>query len=347
METQSKNSLLVGINEVSEPETVTRDTIIRPQGNEERKETPKKKNIKPPEKSKNICFCPYFYDFYRIITSIEIISFLGLIVYSYIFFIREGIKHNYILLCFEFDPTGYYPFRTDKAAIVLLFLILFGLLLIICNFFILNDIKKIKSFYEAHQFFFHINIACLGGSFIVGLLYLRDYDTLSIQLALSATGLICMSIVTIRDKKKKYSSIFSLLMESFIPPILMALDLFMIVNLCIELVSRTPWNIQMKTEFKSQMTIGGNIFILFIGIAVLTINKDILFPLSLVILETGMMTNGSNYTFWEMLSCILVVLFIFGSVTSLIFKKKKEVFRISFGIGENDMLKNDSLETHN
>ena len=95
-----------------------------------------------------------------------------------------------------------------------------------------------------------------------------------------------------------------------------------------DLLTRKFYNVQLEYDFKRTVNIYANLVYFALSVGVLTFNRDIIYPLCLVIFDTGMLTKTKLYSFEETLVILLVTLFTFGAVVITIFKKKTKIFRI-------------------
>ena len=113
------------------------------------------------------------------------------------------------------------------------------------------------------------------------------------------------------------------------PSILMSILSYLLIYTVSDLLTRHFYNVQLVDEFKREVNIYANLVYFALGVGVLTFNRDIIYPLCLVIFDTGMLTKTKLYSFKETLVILLVTLFTFGAVVITIFKNKTKIFRIN------------------
>lgn len=267
-------------------------------------------------------------NYYRIFSTVYIIGFIILAALSVIhFFIKEG-RHNFILGCFEFDMDYYFPYLTNPGTFNICLLILFAMLLCILNSLIRNDNVKVKSLIINTLLFSNLSLGAIAASFIIGMCSLRYYYTVAVNICLSSFGIICCCFSFFKSKKKTFVNVIDLINENFFPSILLSLQCYMLLYNVVDITTRTPNNLTLVTYNKQLCSIIANIVYFCLGIFVLTFYQDIMFPTILIIIDTGMLTRGKIYSFYETLTSIIVVLFMFYATVLTIFKMKLKLFKL-------------------
>ena len=283
------------------------------------------------QKQKKNCLSKYFkqkcINIIRIISIIYICLIIGIIILAIALYFKKEGKHNYILACFEFDE-GYFPFLTNQGTFFICIFILFFILVCILNSLVRNDYVKIKKLIINYLLYYNFTLGTIASSFIIGMVSLRYYYTIGLNIGLAVLGLISSSIVYFKSKKQIYKTVIDLINENFMTSVLLSLQSYMLLYNIEEIITRTPHNLTLPTAYKLYFSIGCDVLYFCIGIFALTFYQDIIFPIIEAIIDTGMLTKSPIYSFYEILTSIFVVLFLFYAVVLTIFKLKLNLFKI-------------------
>jgi hypothetical protein len=277
----------------------------------------------------------------------NIATILEIIFYNVRFSNKSHISfyNNFQLLNFEFIKISdkiksmtYFPFSTSEYAFYLfsIFILSFSIVTIFKLF--LNEPEFIKSFFKDFDIYFLISLLSLIIRYLIGIISKFNQTIIYTNLIFSSISLLCILYVFLNTKTHKYKDIYYLVSHNFLPSSFLALETYCFLycfcyDYCLSMASNDNNDYKYKTE------IVFNIIFFFIGVMILTFKRDIIFPLVIVIFETGLLTRGNDGNFFVILCDVFILLFIFGSVILAIFQKKKKVFEL-----EDDFLVNDSIE---
>ena len=277
----------------------------------------------------------------------NIATILGIIFYNVRFSNKSHISfyNNFQLLNFEFIKISdkiksmtYFPFSTSEYAFYLfsIFILSFSIVTLFKLF--LNEPEFIKSFFKDFDIYFLISLLSLIIRYLIGIITKFTQTIIYINLILSSISLLCILYVFLNTKTHKYKDIYYLVSHSFLPSCFLALETYCFLycycyDYCLSMASNN------NNDYKYKVEIVFNFIFFFIGVMILTFKRDIIFPLVIVIFETGLLTRGNDGNFFVILCDVFILLFIFGSVILAIFQKKKKVFEL-----EDDFLVNDSVE---
>lgn len=267
--------------------------------------------------------------FLRFLNVITIFIFFAIMLSALIYFNIKEARHNYILLNIDFYPDSLFPFLTDPYAFLLALFALTSTFISICNTLILNKRPIAKSFIKDTGILLFVCLLCIAISFIIGIFSLKYLHTMIINLILYTIGLIAITIIVARIRKHNFCNKESVVNQGFMPSILMSILSYLLIYTVSDLLTRHFYNVQLVDEFKREVNIYANLVYFALGVGVLTFNRDIIYPLCLVIFDTGMLTKTKLYSFKETLVILLVTLFTFGAVVITIFKNKTKIFRIN------------------
>jgi len=317
----------------------------------------KKNEIKKKDKEKNtfLDFFPIYknisLDILRYITITILILYniatiLGIIFYNTRFRSKESSFYtNFQLLNFEFIKISdriksmtYFPFSTSEYAFYLfsIFILSFSIITIFKLF--LNEEEFIKSIFKDFDIYFQISLFSLIIRYLIGIISKFNQTIVYTNLIFSSISLLCILYVFLNTKTHKYKDIYYLVSHSFLPSAFLALETYCFLYCyCYDYCLSTASND--NNDYKYKVEIFFNIIFFFIGVIILTFKKDIIFPLVIVIFETGLLTRGNGENFFVILFDVFILLFIFGSVILAIFQKKKKIFQL-----EDDFLVNESMD---
>ena len=281
-----------------------------------------------------------------IIILYNVATILGIIFYNTRFNNKQSsFYNNFQLLNFEFIKISnyiksmtYFPFSTSEYAFYLfsIFILSFSIITIFKLF--LNEEEFIKSFFKDFDIYFLISLISLIIRYLIGIISTFNQTIIYTNLILSSFSLLCILYVFLNTKTHKYKDIYYLVSHSFLPSSFLALETYCFLYCyCYDYCLLTASND--NNNYKYKVEIFFNIIFFIIGVMILTFKKDIIFPLVIVIFETGLLTRGNDENFFVILCDVFILLFIFGSVILAIFQKKKKVFQL-----EDDFLVNDSMD---
>ena len=272
---------------------------------------------------------------------------IGILYYNFRFDTSNdaNVYYNFQLLNFEFikindkiKAISYFPFSTSEYAFYLIsiFILIFSLITI--YLLVINDPEFIKSFFKDIDIYFQITLLSLSIRYIIGMAIKFTRTIIFINLLFSSISLLCILFVFLNTKTHKYKNIKYLITHSFLPSLFMALETYCFLYcFCFYYCECRASNNNNNYKYKTEIVC--NILFFIIGVMVLTFKKDIIFPLVIVVFETGLLTRGNDGNFFVILCDVFILLFTFGSVILAIFQKKKKIFEL-----EDDFLENDSTE---
>ena len=243
---------------------------------------------------------------------------------------KNKSKSNF-LLCFDFTGDLYFPFQTDIYALYLYLLFLFVTLICTIYMLIESDIPSLKNYLYRSLLFILLTLAVLGASFIIGAVFKeRNFKFMITNLLLSISGFTFTGYIYFKTRKSIYYDIKIFLGEYFLTSLLFSFECyFVLFNIC-DLVTK---NNQSANKGKAQdreneiMNFLCNIAYFLSGIIVLTIFRDIVFPIILIIIELGLLMTPKGDA-KDVITAVVTVLFVFYALVFTIFKSKKELFRI-------------------
>ena len=274
-------------------------------------------------KPKNILFSIVLY----ILFIISILIAVGL------YNIRE-INHNYILLCFEFKPipqnyytNEFYVFLTSVYATYYILFIIICILLLICYSLIKNKNNFSKNYFEDTSFFFPIYLICFIIKSFMGILFLMKLFQIYFHLILTIIGFICLIYFYIKGKNRKYYNIFNLICQNFYPSILLCFELYSLIFLICRILTIEKCD-SYNRKYKVKVELIGNLIYFLTGVSIMIFYKDIIFPLTLVIIETGLLTKAGSSQFLLIILNIFFLSFMFYSSIFVIITNKSNIFKL-------------------
>ena len=262
-----------------------------------------------------------------------ILSIISILIAVGLYNIRE-INHNYILLCFEFKPIpqNYYTkeffvFLTSVYATYYIFFIIISILLLICYCLIKNNNNFSAIYFEDTSIFFPIYLICFIIKSFIGIFFLMDLFQIYFHLILTIIGFICLIYIFIQGKKRRYDNIFNLICQNFYPSILLCFELYSLLFLICRILTIGQCE-SYNRKYKVKVELIGNLIYFLSGVSIMIFYKDILFPLTLVIIETGLLTKAGSSEFLLVILNIFFLSFMFYSSIFVIITNKSNIFKL-------------------
>ena len=274
-------------------------------------------------KPKNILFSIVLY----ILFIISILIAVGL------YNIRE-INHNYILICFEFKPipqnyytNEFYVFLTSVYATYYIIIVIICILLLICYSLIKKENNFSKIYFEDTSFFFPIYLICFIIKIYLGIFFLMELFEIYCHLILTIICFLCLIYFYIKGKKRTYYNIFNLICQNFYPSILLCFELYSLIFLICRILTIEQCE-SYNRKYKIKVELIGNLIYFLSGVSIMIFYKDILFPLTLVIIETGLLTKASSSEFFLVILNIFFLSFMFYSSIIVIITNKSNIVKL-------------------
>jgi hypothetical protein len=262
-----------------------------------------------------------------------ILSIISILIAVGLYNIRE-INHNYILLCFEFKPIpqNYYTkeffvFLTSVYATYLILLIILVFILIISYALIKNNNNFYLYFFEDSSIFFPIYLLCFMLKSILGMIFLMDLFLLYFDLILTIVAFLSLGYFFVKGKNRKYKNIFNLLSQYFFPSVLFCFELYTLIFLICRILTIDLCESHNR-QYKIKVELIANIIYFFSGVSIMFFYKDIIYPLTLVIIETGLLTKAGSSEFYLVILNIFFLCFLFYSSLFIIITKKSQFFEL-------------------
>ena len=284
-----------------------------------------------------------FYDkmninFLRIFTIIIIILYIVLgITSNVVFQIRKDTDP--FLFCFKFisrdqeiksDENDYETifFLTDVNSFYIIHIVLLFIFISILITLFRNNPNEIKKFFKDISIFLNLTLICNMPIFFIGMFENSFYKGGSwksvIFVILTAFGSICMLKIYIQTKKHKYKKASEGINQNILSGALGGFEVYcLIYNICF-LVSSSAESVRNRYEIE---IIGGIVYFV-IGFLAISFFKDIFFPISMLILQIGLLYIKKNTSIATVLVNIGIVFLNFSSVLLTIFKYNKKVYRL-------------------
>ena len=247
--------------------------------------------------------------------------------------LRE-VKHNFILLCFELKPipqnyitNEFFVFLTSVYAIYLILLIILFFLIIICYSLAKDENSFSQIFFEDSSFYLPIFFICFILKSILGNIFLMENFLIYFDLSLTIIGLICLIYFYLKTRKRKYSNIFNLLSQNFFSSVLLCFELYSFIYLICKILTNDKCESYNKT-YKYKIELIANLIYFLIAIIIILYNKDIIYPLTFVIIETGLLTKAGSSRFLLVILNIFFLTFMFYSCIFFILTYKSHIFEL-------------------
>ena len=285
----------------------------------------------------------YFYDkipvkIMRIITIIMIIIYIITGIISVFFFTKERDNRPY-LFCFNFikrdEPEKEQSdkeydiilFLSDLNSFCLIHIVLLLILIFLLFTLIKNQENNVKNFFKDASIFFDLTLFVNILTFCLGIV--SNYNNESQYwkticfIILTGLGTLFMLKVYIKTKSNKYKNITRLINQGILSGILASFELYsFIYNICF----LTTWGTGLKNIIKMEIIPGSIYFI--IGFFFTIFYKDIIFSITMLILETGLLYIKKNDALSVVIFNISAVFFNFSTIILTIFKYNKKVFNL-------------------
>ena len=259
----------------------------------------------------------------RVFAFITILAFLIITFLSIIIYERQEKHTNHILLCFVFEEDVYYPFRTSIYAFYLFILLLFFQTLVAVYYIFRYDLDEIKNYIIKPVWLINATLLTISVEFLVGDYMSKNLSFNIIHLIFSGTGLLLSGWIYLSTRNNSYNNMILLLSEYALSSSLFSFECYLVLfNLC-GYFTKTPND---PSTHKENFNIIFNIIYFSFGLISLTIFKDIIFPVVLIIMELGLLMEPTC-KFREILTSILITLFVFYALVYTVFRNKKEIFR--------------------
>lgn len=265
-----------------------------------------------------------------IITSSTILLLIFLTIFLYFY---ENSSRNYQLLLFNFNET-YSPFQTHAVSAILYLLIIFTFYSVIIYSLVFKYDKDFtKTFFSKKN----SKLYTLINAFVVGILFITCIFTKTIftsilNLALLSCILLAIVVLYKFVKAKKKLSLFALLGISISTSVFMAFYTYLFLYDIADLITSIYGDPNVNDVFKQSIAIFVNVVFWGIATVLLSIYKDIVFSISLLLVEIGYVSNYSNLAANEIITGWSIIAFNIMSVIFIVIKYKKGVF----GYDEND-----------
>ena len=311
--------------------------IIEDLIDEEKENIEKEKKIKK-EKEKKSIFNKLSYIInkqkYIILSILIYILFIICISVSIILYNIKEEKHNFILLSFEFKPIPqnystkeFFVFLTSVYATYLILLIILVFILIISYALIKNNNNFYLYFFEDSSIFFPIYLLCFMLKSILGMIFLMDLFLLYFDLILTIIAFLSLGYFFVKGKNRKYKNIFNLLSQYFFPSVLFCFELYTLIFLICRILTIDLCESHNR-KYKIKVELIANIIYFFSGVSIMFFYKDIIYPLTLVIIETGLLTKAGSSDFYLVILNIFFLCFLFYSSLFIIITKKSQFFEL-------------------
>ena len=247
--------------------------------------------------------------------------------------LRE-VKHNYILLCFEFKPipqnyisNEFFVFLTSVYAVYLILLIIIFFLIIICYSLLKDENSFSIIYFEDTSFYLPIFLICFILKSILGNIFLMENFLIYIDLFLTIIGMLCLIFFYLKTKKRQYSNIFNLLSQNFFSSVLLCFELYSFIFLICKIFTNDKCESYNK-QYKIKIELIANLIYFLIAILIMLYNEDIIYTLTFVIIETGLLTKAGSSRFLLVILNIFFLEFIFYSSFFIILTRKSHIFEL-------------------
>ena len=277
-------------------------------------------------------------------------TFLSLFIYilfifcisvsTWLYNLRE-VKHNYILLSFEFKPipqnystNEFYVFLTSVYATYLVLLIILVFMLLIGYSLIKNENNFSQIYFQDFLICLHIFLICFITKSILGIFFLMELFLLYCDLFLTIIGLIFLIYFYLKGKSIKYNNIFNLLSQNFFPSVLLAFEFYTLLYLICRILTKEKCESYNK-NYKIKIELIANLIYFLSGVSIMLYYEDIIYPLTLVIIETGLLTKAGSSKFILVILNIFFLSFMFYSSFFVILTNKSRILKLNIKKSEN------------
>lgn len=285
----------------------------------------------------------YFYDkipinILKVITIIMIIIYILIGITSIIFFVKERDNRPF-LFCFNFikryseadinqkdEEYDIILFLTDLNSFCIIHVILLFIFIWILVTLFKNQENEIKNFFKNISIFLDLTLLVNIPIFILGIFSDfndNQYWKIICFIILTGLGTLFMFKIYIKTKSNKFKNISRLINQGLLGGVLTSFELYcFIYNICYI----TTWGIGETIDFKMEI-IPGSIYFVF-GFFFTIFYKDIIFSITSLILEIGLLYIQKKEAFSLVIFNICAVFLNFAVITSTIFKYNKKVFNL-------------------
>lgn len=274
----------------------------------------------------------------RIITIIMIKLYIMAGINGFIFFAEEREKRPF-LFCFNFikrydesdikqkdEEYDIILFLTDlnSFCIIHVLLLLNFIFLLITLF--RNNENDVKNFFKDNSIFFPLTLFVNIPIFVLGIFstFNDNYYWKNICfIVLSGLGTLFMLKVYIKTKENKYKNKTRLINQGILSGVLFSFEFYsFLYNICY----LTTWGIGEKIII---LEIIPGVIYFMIGFFFTIFYKDIIFSITMLILETGLLYIKKKDALSVVLFNISAVFFNFSTIILTIFKYNKKVFNLA------------------
>ena len=267
------------------------------------------------------------YNFLRISIITSSITNIIMIFLTIFFYFFYGSSWDYHILLFEYKSDSYTPFETHAVSIVIFLLALMILFGIVSYSLIFQKEKEFIKIFSLSSFlkpFLFMN-AVMIAFFFLCCFFKKTVSTSILNLILLISSTVCIVLNYKHIKIKKKLSPFTLVGISFFLSIIFAFNSYLILYNFSDLITINSGVAYKITNFKIVFAIIVNIIYWGICIVLLTLYKDIIFSLSLIVIEVGYASNSQNLSLEEIITGITIIAFIFISVIFMVLRYKNGV----------------------
>lgn len=277
----------------------------------------------------------------KVITIIMIFLYIISGFTNLFFFIKEREEEPF-LFCFNFiqryseadmdtknKDSDVILFLTDLNSfciihIILLFIFIYLLITLFRNK--EKDNEDIKDFFKDVSIFLDLTILVNIVIFILGILANHNDEKylkfMICYIVLTGLGTIFMFIIYIKTKSKQYKNATRLINQGLLSGVLTSFELYcFLYNICYLATWRT------HTDYLYIEIIPGVIYFI-IGFCSTIVYKDIIFSITMLIIEIGLLYFKKDEAFSVVIFNIFAVFFNFSSINLTIFNYNKKVFNL-------------------
>lgn len=274
----------------------------------------------------------------RIITIIMIILYIMAGINGFIFFAKEREKRPF-LFCFNFikrydeseiqqkdEEYDIILFLTDLNSFCIIHVVLLLNFIFLLITLFRNSENDVKNFFKDNSIFFPLTLLVNIPIFVLGIFstFNDNYYWKNICfIVLSGLGTLFMLKVYIKTKENKYKNKTRLINQGILSGVLFSFEFYsFLYNICY----LTTWGIGEKI-IKLEIIPGVIYFV--IGFFFTVYYKDIIFSITMLILETGLLYIKKDDALSVVLFNISAVFFNFSTIILTIFSYNKKVFNLA------------------
>ena len=274
----------------------------------------------------------------RIITIIMIILYIMAGINGFIFFAKEREKRPF-LFCFNFikrydeseiqqkdEEYDIILFLTDLNSFCIIHVVLLLNFIFLLITLFRNSENDVKNFFKDNSIFFPLTLLVNIPIFVLGIFstFNDNYYWKNICfIVLSGLGTLFMLKVYIKTKENKYKNKTKLINQGILSGVLFSFEFYsFLYNICY----LTTWGIGEKI-IKLEIIPGVIYFV--IGFFFTVYYKDIIFSITMLILETGLLYIKKDDALSVVLFNISAVFFNFSTIILTIFSYNKKVFNLA------------------